>query len=48
MADRPTKIAEYRSRCSVCDEDIEEGEAIALLEDDGEWVHTDCADEVDG
>jgi hypothetical protein len=43
MADRPTKIADYATRCEVCDEAIHEGDPIAL-HDDGAWVHEGCAE----
>lgn len=40
---RPWSIAVRSSRCAVCDEKIEEGDPIVLLEDDEEWVHQECA-----
>lgn len=45
MAERPIRDAAFPSRCAVCDEPIFEGDLIALLEPDGEWVHEQCADE---
>lgn len=36
--------AEFRSKCAVCGEWIEEGDRI-VIEEDEEWVHEDCQDE---
>lgn len=36
-------IAEYESKCPACGELIREGDEIER-DDDGEWVHEDCAD----
>lgn len=33
------------SACAVCGETIFEGDAIAYLTDEGEWVHEDCAEQ---
>jgi hypothetical protein len=44
MTDRPKTVATYDQRCSACDDPIHEGDVIAL-NDDGDWVHEDCADE---
>lgn len=41
---RPTKDADFESRCECCDETISEGDRIALLEPDGAWVHEACAE----
>ena len=45
MAERPTRTAEFATRCLGCDESIEPGETIALDEPDGVWMHEECADE---
>lgn len=37
-------VAQFRAKCAVCGEWIEEGDRIARHED-GDWVHADCADE---
>lgn len=36
--------ATYDSTCAVCGETIFEGDAIAHLDDEGVWVHEDCAE----
>lgn len=38
-------IAEYRSKCPVCGDWIEEGDEISHLDDDDAWVHAECAEE---
>lgn len=43
-AELQTAIARWPSRCAACDERIEEGDEIALLEEDDEWVHRRCAE----
>lgn len=35
--------AGYESRCTICEEEIAEGDAIVHLDD--EWVHAACAEE---
>lgn len=35
-------IAEYESRCGICDETIHEGDEIEQV--DGEWCHAECAE----
>lgn len=40
-----TREAAYDSRCAICDTSIAEGETVALLEGDFEWVHLECAEE---
>lgn len=35
--------AEFRSKCSMCGEWIEEGDKI-VQDDDENWVHQDCVD----
>jgi len=42
---RSTTIASYESRCALCDEIIYEGEEVALLQYDDEWVHLKCEEE---
>jgi hypothetical protein len=34
--------ATHNGRCTLCDEAINEGEAIVKVDD--EWVHDDCAE----
>lgn len=41
----PSTLARRASRCPVCAETIEVGDAIVFLEFDQEWVHEECADE---
>lgn len=44
MNDNPIKIqAEFRSKCAVCGEWIEEDDWIVKDEDDN-WIHEGCAD----
>lgn len=38
--------ATFRSRCGVCDEPIEEGDAIVCVDD--EWIHEHCEEEAVG
>jgi len=45
VSGRPVIDAAFPSRCGWCDQRIEEGDRIALLEPDGEWVHEGCAEE---
>lgn len=42
MPDFPTTVAAFPTRCEVCDEQIEEGDEIGLVEEDGIWVHVEC------
>lgn len=37
-------VAEFRSKCASCGNWIEEGDPITR-DDDGEWIHEDCADD---
>jgi hypothetical protein len=37
-------LARHKSRCTLCDHLIEDEE---IVEVDGEWVHADCADDLD-
>lgn len=39
----PTTDARFPGRCGVCDERYEEGDRIARLPGDEEWVHASCA-----
>lgn len=43
-----TREAAHDSRCAICDMAISQGEMIALLEDDWEWVHRECAEKERG
>lgn len=36
--------ASFPGRCAGCDDDIEAGDEIVLLEDEDEWVHRQCAE----
>lgn len=36
--------AEFRSKCAVCGDWIEEGDTITKDEDDN-WIHVDCSEE---
>jgi len=42
--------AEFRSKCAVCGDWIEEGDIIVYdaaqsADEDGDWVHEECVDE---
>jgi hypothetical protein len=37
-------IAQFSSRCSVCDEAIDEGDVIVRDADDNGWCHVGCDD----
>jgi len=39
----PIIYATYESRCGICDDVIEEGDAIESFED--EWCHAACVDD---
>lgn len=44
---QPTKVRAYfDSECPECGDVIEEGDPIAFLESDKEWLHYECATEV--
>lgn len=42
---RPTKVAEFNTRCPNCQGWMEGGDTIALDEPGGEWMHEACAEE---
>lgn len=48
MGGRPEPMeAMFPGTCAWCLERIAEGDSIALLEEDGDWVHERCAEEAD-
>jgi hypothetical protein len=40
----PTTEARFSSACGLCDDRIEEGDRIARLPDEEEFVHARCAE----
>lgn len=40
----PPILATYTTRCGACDELIVE-DMDEIVEEDGEWIHRECADE---
>jgi hypothetical protein len=41
MGEHTAIEAEFRSKCAVCGEWIEEGDKI-VCDEDGNWIHSDC------